>query len=45
MMQTLAVLGDVDLSQHPWIIRATFLGLVILFALFWAVKSKFTDYP
>ena len=44
---TLALLFSVDphLSQHPWAVRAVFLCLIILFALLWAVKNKFTDYP
>lgn len=37
--------GDVYLSQHPWVVRGVFLSLVILFALLWAIKNKFTDYP
>ena len=44
---TLALLFSADphLSQHPWAVRAVFLCLIILFALLWAVKNKFTDYP
>ena len=43
----LALLLSVDahVSQHPWAVRLVFLGLIILFALLWAVKNKFTDYP
>ena len=44
---TLALLLSVDthLSQHPWAVRLFFLGVIILFAVLWAVKNKFTDYP
>ena len=36
---------DMQLSQHPWAVRLFFLALIILFAVLWAVKNKFTDYP
>lgn len=45
MALALSLPVDAYLSQHPWVVRGVFLGLIILFALLWAVKNKFTDYP
>jgi RsiW-degrading membrane proteinase PrsW (M82 family) len=44
---TLALFLSVNahFSEHPWAVRLVFLGLIILFALLWAVKNKFSDYP
>jgi hypothetical protein len=33
------------IGSHSWLIRCAFIALIVLFAVFWAVKNRFTDYP